>query len=776
MQINNKSMGNKTTSTQSDQWKRFTKRFLIGFWGLFGAGVLTIFILFCLINGGLLGYMPPIEELQNPKNRLASEVFSADLESMGRYYIYENRVSVPYKDISPNVIKALVATEDVRYYDHTGIDFRGLMRAIVKMGKAGGGSTITQQLAKQMWSPRANSSLERFLQKPIEWVIATKLERLYSKEELLMMYLNQFDFLYNAVGIKSAALVYFNTTPDKLNMQEAAMLVGMCKNPSLYNPVRRPESALNRRNTVFDQMKKYGYISQQECDSLQALPIELSFSRIEHKNGVAPYFRTYLRQIMMAKKPKRSDYPEWNKEQYYIDKVHWKENPLYGWCNKNLKPDGTPYDLYQDGLRIYTTIDSHMQKYAEEAVDEHMRTLQKQFFREKKGKAYAPFSRKLKKEDADKIMLRSMRQSDRYRNMKAEGISDEKIQEVFNTPIEMNVFSYDGPIDTVMSPMDSIRWLKHYLRCSFVSVDGRTGAVKAYVGGTNFEHFQYDMISVGRRQVGSTIKPFLYTLAMSEGFSPCDEVENKPVTLVDKSGGRWTPKDGHGGGGLRTIRWGLQVSSNWITAYLMKCFSPEQMIVMMRSFGITSPLEPVASLCLGSCEINLQEMVSAYTTFTNKGMRLQPMLVTRIEDKNGKELATFMPTSVEVVNEETAYKMLDMLRAVMDAGTGKRARHRYGFKAQAGGKTGTSQNNSDGWFIGFTPSLVSGCWVGGEDRSIHFDRTAIGQGANTSLPIWANYMKKVFADKELGYEPSEKFDIPDWFNPNKNCIEENLDD
>ena len=383
-------------------------------------------------------------------------------------------MSVPYKDISPNVIKALVATEDVRYYDHTGIDFRGLMRAVIKMGKAGGGSTITQQLAKQMWSPRASSSLERFLQKPIEWVIATKLERLYSKEELLMMYLNQFDFLYNAVGIKSASLVYFNTTPDKLNMQEAAMLVGMCKNPSLYNPVRRPESALNRRNTVFDQMMKYGYITEQECDSLQALPVELTFRPMDHKEGIAPYFRAYLRQMMMVQKPKRSDYPDWNKEQYYIDRKQWKDNPLYGWCNKNTKPDGTPYDLYRDGLRIYTTIDSHMQKYAEEAVDEQMRALQKQFFREKKGKAYAPFSRKLKKEDADKIMLRSMRQTERYRKMKEDGMSEEKIQEVFNTPIEMNVFSYDGPIDTIMSPMDSIRWIKHYLRCGFVSVDART--------------------------------------------------------------------------------------------------------------------------------------------------------------------------------------------------------------------------------------------------------------------------------------------------------------
>ena len=773
MQTENKTVDQKATKGQTKDWKKIFKIFLISFWGLFLVGVISIVIIFCRISNGKLGYMPPIEELQNPRSKLASEVISADMEQMGRYYLFENRVSIPFNEISPNVINALIATEDVRYYDHTGIDFRGLMRAIIKLGKAGGGSTITQQLAKQMWSPRANSVMERFLQKPIEWVIATKLERLYSKEELLMMYLNQFDFLYNAVGIKSAAHVYFSTTPDKLKMEEAAMLVGMCKNPSLYNPMRRPENAFYRRNTVLDQMMKYGYITPEVCDSLQELPVNIKYRPVDHKQGIAPYFRSYLRQLLTAKEPQEKNYAESNKHQYEIDKLQWQLNPLYGWCNKNKKADGTPYNLYQDGLRIYTTIDSKMQQYAEEAVNEQMRDLQEQFFKEKQNKSYAPFSRKLKPEQIDNIMQRSMRQTERYYNMKhREGLSDDKILEAFNTPTKMNIFSYDGPIDTVLTPMDSIRWIKHYLRCGFVSRDARTGAVKAYVGGPDFATFPYDMVNSGRRQVGSTIKPFLYTLAMSEGFWPCDSVLNDEITLEDRSTGKkWTPRDSHTKtkGQMKTIRWGLQVSSNWITAYLMSVFTPEQMVKMMRSFGITSPITPVISLCLGPCEINLQEMVSSYTTFTNKGIRMEPMYVTRIEDNNGKVLATFAPVSHEVINEETTYKMLDMLKGVMDGGTGGRVRHRYGFRAPAGGKTGTSQNNSDGWFIGFTPSLVSGAWVGGEDRSIHFDRTAIGQGANTALPIWAYYMKKVYADETLGYDSKENFDVPKEFKANRGC-------
>lgn len=760
----------KNVTKQTDH-KTFNKRFTAYFWSLFSVGIVSIVAVFCMITQGWLGYLPPLDELQNPKNKFATEVISSDLQLLGRYYRNENRVGVTYNDISPNMINALIATEDVRYYDHTGVDVKSLFRAIIMLGKAGGGSTITQQLAKQLWSPRVNNIFERALQKPIEWVIATKLERLYSKEEILTMYLNQFDFLYNAVGIKSAAQVYFSTTPAELKMEEAAMLVGMCKNPSLYNPRRRPESALNRRNTVLNQMCKYEYITTQVCDSLKALPIELKYQSVDHKQGIAPYFREYLRQVLTAKEPKASQYSEWNQLQYQIDKRQWDENPLYGFCNKNHKPDGTPYDLYQDGLRIYTTIDSRMQRYAEESVSEHMQDLQTRFFREKRRKSYAPFSQDLTPEDIDAIMNRSMRQTDRYRVLKKQGMSETEIKKTFNTPVAMRVFSYNGLIDTTMTPMDSIRWNKHFLRCGFMSMEAHSGAVKAYVGGPNFTHFQYDMVTSGRRQVGSTIKPYLFTLAMDEGMWPCDSTLNDSITLVDGNGVAWTPRDDHHAnqGEMVTLNWGLEKSSNWITAYLMSLFTPEQLVRMMRSFGIEGQLDPVVSLCLGPCEVSVKEMVDAYTTFPNKGIRVEPLFVTRIEDNNGNILATFTPKTYEIISETTSYKMIYMLRNVMDHGTGVRARFRYGLKAPMGGKTGTSQNHSDGWFVGFTPSLVSGVWVGGEDRSIHFDNMSAGQGANMALPIWALYMQKVYADEELGYSIEEQFDVPEWFDAEAGC-------
>jgi penicillin-binding protein 1A len=751
--------------------KVFNKKFLAWFWSIFCIGILAIVLVFWMITQGLLGYLPPLDELQNPKNKFATEVISSDMQLLGRYYRQENRVGVSYGEISPHMINALIATEDARYYSHSGIDIKSLLRAIIKMGKAGGGSTITQQLAKQLWSPRANNIFERALQKPIEWVIATQLERLYSKEEILTMYLNQFDFLYNAVGIKSAAQVYFSTTPDQLKLEEAAMLVGMCKNPSMYNPRRRPERALNRRNTVLDQMCKYDYISQELCDSLQSLPIELKYQSVDHKQGLAPYFREYLRQILTAKEPKWNNYSEWNKQQYEIDKRQWEENPLYGFCNKNHKPDGSPYDLYHDGLRIYTTLDSRMQRYAEEAVNEHMQELQKSFFKEKRKKSYAPFSQELSSEEIDGIMNRSMRQTDRYRALKKLNMSESEIRKIFNTPVSMRVFSYAGMIDTTMTPMDSIRWNKHFLRCGFMSMDSHTGAVKAYIGGPNFTHFQYDMATTGRRQVGSTIKPYLFTLAMDEGMWPCDSTVNDSITLIDGNGVAWTPRDDHtkNQGEMVTLNWGLEKSSNWITAYLMSLFTPEQLVRMMRSFGIEGPLEPVVSLCLGPCEVSVQEMVDAYTTFPNKGIRVEPMYVTRIEDNNGNVLAMFTPKMHEIISETTSYKMIYMLRNVMDHGTGVRARFRYGLKMPMGGKTGTSQNHSDGWFVGFTPSLVSGVWVGGEDRSIHFDNMTAGQGANMALPIWALYMQKVYGDAELGYDVEEQFDVPEWFDATAGC-------
>lgn len=749
----------------------FKKKFLCWFWGIFAGGVLLVVLIFWMITKGWLGYLPPLDELQNPKNRFATEVFSSDMQSLGRFYHKENRVGVTYDQISPYMIDALIATEDARFYNHTGVDAKGLTRAILMLGRAGGGSTITQQLAKQLWSPRANNIFERALQKPIEWVIATKLERLYSKEEILTMYLNQFDFLYNAVGVKSAAQVYFSTTPADLKIEEAATLVGLCKNPALYNPIRRPERALARRNTVLRQMCKYDYITPEVRDSLQALPIEIKYQSVDHKQGLAPYFREYLRGVLTAKQPKASNYPEWNKQQYEIDLKQWKENPLYGFCNKNHKPDGTPYDLYQDGLRIYTTIDSRMQQYAEEAVNEHIQALQKDFYKEKKGKSYAPFSRDLSREEIDGIMNRAMRQTDRYRAMKKDGKSETEIREAFNTPVEMRVFSYNGMIDTVMTPLDSIRWNKYFLRCGFMSMDPHTGAVKAYVGGPNFAQFQYDMVNTGRRQIGSTVKPYLYTLAMDEGMWPCDSTVNDSVTLIDGNGVRWTPRDTHvkNRGEMVTLNWGLQQSSNWITAYLMSLYTPEQLVRLMRSFGIEGQLDPVVSICLGPCEVSVKEMVDAYTTFPNKGIRVEPLYVTRIEDNNGNVLATFTPKTYEIISETTAYKMIYMLRNVMDHGTGVRARLRYGLKAPMGGKTGTSQNNSDGWFVGFTPSLVSGVWVGGEDRSIHFDRMALGQGANMALPIFSLYMQKVYADPNLGYDTAEQFDIPAWFDPAQGC-------
>ena len=751
--------------------KSWYKPFLAWFWGLFIGGLLVIWFVMWLITRGVLGYLPPLEELQNPKNNFASEIISSDMQSLGRYYRYENRIGVQYTDLSPNIINALIATEDARFYQHTGVDFKSLFRAILKLGRAGGGSTLTQQLAKQLWSPRANNIFERAMQKPIEWIIATKLERLYSKDEILLMYLNQFDFLYNAVGIQSASQVYFSTIPAKLKMEEAAMLVGMCKNPSLYNPVRHPERATRRRNTVLSQMEKYHYIDEATRDSVMALPLELHYRSVDHKKGTAPYFREYLRVVLTAKEPRESEYAEWNKQQYELDKWQWENNPLYGFCEKNKKPDGTHYDIYQDGLKIYTTIDSRMQRYAEEAVSEHMQAQQKAFFRELKRKKNAPFSKQLTQEEVDGIMNRSMRQTDRYRIMKRAGYSHDSIMAAFMTPREMQVFTYDGIIDTVMSPYDSIKWQKSFLRCGFMSMDPHSGHVKAYVGGPNFSYFQYDMTTKGRRQVGSTVKPYLYTLAMDEGMWPCETWVYDSVVFILPDGTRYVPRDTHDKyqGDTVTLTWGLKESSNWMSAYLMSLFTPEQLVKMMRSFGIQGQLDPVVSLCLGPCEVTVAEMVDAYTAFANKGIRTEPLYVTRIEDANGNVIGSFTPRTHEIISETTAYKMIYMLRQVIDHGTGVRMRYRYGISAPMGGKTGTTNNNSDGWFMCFTPSLVSGTWVGGEDRAIHFDNMAEGQGASMALPICALYMQKVLADQELGYNPEEQFDVPAWFDPNEGC-------
>lgn len=739
--------------------------------------LVCVFIFFSIAKGWI-GYMPPVEDLENPNYKFATEVFSEDGKVLGTYsYSKENRVFVGYNDLSPNIINALIATEDVRFAEHSGIDAYALTRAIVKRGilmqkNAGGGSTITQQLSKQLYSPSADNVMERLFQKPIEWVIAVKLERYYTKEEILTMYLNKFDFLNNAVGIKTAAFTYFGCEPKDLKIEEAATLVGMCKNPSLYNPVRYNERSRGRRNVVLDQMRKAGYITEAERDFLQALPLKLKYNRVDHKEGLATYFREYLRGVLTAKKPDKANYRGWQMQKYYEDSLDWENNPLFGWCEKNTKKDGTKYNLYTDGLKIYTTLDSRMQQYAEDAVTEHLKELQGYFFKEKKGAKKAPYTFRLTQEQVDEILGRAMRLSDRYRIMKKAGATEAEIKKAFDTPEEMSVFSWEGEKDTIMTPMDSIRYYKFFLRAGFMSMDPRSGHVKAYVGGPNYHYFQYDMAMVGRRQVGSTIKPFLYTLAMENGFSPCDEVRHVEYTLIDENGKPWTPRNANKKliGDMVTVKWGLANSDNWITAYLMSKLNPYNLKRLIHTFGVRNrDIVPSVSLCLGPCEISVGEMVSAYTAFPNKGIRVAPLFVTRIEDNDGNVLATFAPEMQEVISVSSAYKMLVMLRAVVNEGTGGRVR-RLGVKADMGGKTGTTNYNADGWFMGFTPSLVSGCWVGGEDRDIHFDTMLHGQGASMALPIWTKYMVKVLGDKSLGYDENETFQLPEGYDPCKDDV------
>ena len=707
--------------------------------------------------------MPPVQDLENPIDKYASQVISSDGKTLGTYSRErENRIYVSYNDLNPNLVNALIATEDERFTDHSGIDFYALARAFIKTGilrqsNAGGGSTITQQLSKLLFSPKSTSLSERLFQKPIEWVIAVQLERYYTKEEIINLYLNQFDFLHNAVGIQSAAWVYFGKTPKTLSSEESATLIGMCKNPSYFNPIRRPEITTGRRNVVIDLMCKNGYLTVAERDSLKALPLTLSYNKVDHKDGLAPYFREYLRMIMTAKEPNKSDYSLVQQQKYSEDSLAWATNPLYGWCTKNNR------NLHIDGLKIYTTIDSRMQKYAEEAVKEHIGLdLQDRFFKEKKGRSYAPFSKSIKNDEIENIMNRAMKQSDRYRNLKREGWNDSKIRENFNQPTEMTLFSWRGLKDTIMTPWDSIKYMKSYLRSGIMSMDARTGAVKAYVGGIDFQYFQYDMVNMGRRQIGSTMKPYLYALAMEEGMTPCDQILHVEPQL-DAGGGKiWTPRNASKSriGEMVSIKWGLQQSDNWITATLMGRISPYTLVKTLHSFGLKGNIDPVVSLCLGPCDVSIAEMVSGYTAFPNRGIRIEPLYVTRIEDSFGNTIASFTPQMNEVISEDSSFKMLDMLRSVVDGGTGSRLRFRYNITAQMGGKTGTTQNNSDGWFMSFTPSLVTGVWVGGEDRSIHFDRMVDGQAASMALPVYAIFMKKVYADPALGYSQSEQFEIP----------------
>lgn len=762
----NKEQGSKTGRPS------WGKRLMRTLWWVFGIGFVVLLLFFVLVYNGVIGYMPPVEELRNPQDKFASIIYTADGKEMGRYFRNSgNRVYADLDEISPNVVNALIATEDARFLDHSGIDMRAITRAVVKtvllrQKNAGGGSTITQQLAKQLYTPPSDGFFSRAVQKPIEWMIAVKLERFYSKDEILKMYLNQFDFLYNAVGIKSAAKVYFNKDAKDLTIDEAATLVGMVKNPSYYNPVRRPERTRQRRNVVLEQMEKAGMISKEEMAELQAKPLDLDFHRVDHKEGMAPYFREELRRYLTAHKPEKSNYPSWDQQKYVDDSIQWAINPLYGWIDKNPKADGTKYDIYSDGLRIYTTIDSRMQTYAEQAVNEHMRKLQQQFFREKRGSSTAPYSSNPAELDAatrEKLIQTAINQSERHRVAKLAGLSESEIKAQFNTPVDMVVFSYDGPIDTTMTPRDSILYTKSFLRTGFMSMDPTTGFVKAYVGGPDFRFFQYDMVSTGRRQIGSTIKPFLYTYAMESDFTPCDQLLNDQPTFYDENGRPWSPRNAGSArvGEMVDIRWALTNSNNWISARLMAQLSPAELVKRMHSYGITNKIPAVLSLCLGPCEVSVKEMVTAYSAFANKGMRTDPMFVTAISDSNGNIISDFTPNQTEVITEKGYYRILSMLLNVVDGGTGNRLRRApFNITAQMGGKTGTTNFNADGWFMGFTPDLVSGVWVGGDERYIHFNSMAEGQGASMALPIYGKYMTKVYADPKLPYDQSKRFTFP----------------
>jgi penicillin-binding protein 1A len=711
----------KNTGGEKNKYRRIIRIL----WMLFLAPFVSLFLL--IIGILLFADLPDVEELQNPESNLASVVYASDGKELGRFYA-ENRVNVSYKKIDQNVINALIATEDERYREHSGIDGKSLIRAVVKMGGGGGGSTITQQLAKmQFHKADYSSAVKRVYQKFKEWIIAVRLERLYTKEEIVAMYLNKYDFNYNAVGIKSAAKVYFATTPDSLKTEEAAVLVGMCQNPSRWNPKLNPKDAVTRRNVVLGQMLKNGFLTRTQFDSLKELPIVLHFSPESHNEGQAMYFREYLRENMLKK-----------------------------WCKEHLKPNGKPYDLYRDGLKVYTTIDPRMQKYAEEAVTKHMTELQASFDKSLKKKKNAPFSWRVKPDEIEKIMNSAKKRSERYRHLKEAKASDEEIEKSFTTPTKMRVFSWKGDIDTTMTPMDSIRYYKSFLQTGFMAMEPQTGYIRAWVGGINFRHFKYDHVKEGRRQVGSTFKPLVYALAIQEGWSPCDQIPNVRTCITTANGKEWCPdnSDNKLNGQMLTLKKALANSVNFVTAYIMKQFGPNAVVDFARRVGITSPLDPVPSICLGSADISVFEMVGANSTFANKGTWIEPTFITRIEDKNGKVLEDFIPKSNEVLSEEKAYLMINLMQGVVQYGTGARL-HRYKLNNPIAGKTGTTQNNSDGWFIGLTPDLSAGAWVGGEDRSVHFDNTSEGQGASMALPIWAYFFQKVYADKSIKISKGE---------------------
>jgi len=720
-------------------------KFVKWLWILFLSPVLIIFVLIILITMGTFGSLPKVDELMNPKNNLATIVYSGDMKILGKYYS-ENRVNVGFSELDPDLVNALVATEDARFYDHSGVDVKALGRSasgIFTGGSRGGGSTITQQLAKMMF-PR-NEKLSKpglVIRKMKEWVIATRLEKLYTKDEIMALYLNKFDFLNLAVGIKSASQIYFGRTQDSLRIEQAAMLIGMAKNPALFNPVRHPDTTMHRRNVVLNQMVKYGYLTKEKYDSLKVLPLGLNFHREDHNDGLATYFREYLR-----------------------------DNFLKAWCEKHINPEtDKPYDIYKDGLKIYTTIDSRMQQHAEEAVFEHMQDLQRMFNKDLKQKRNAPFAWNVNKQEIENIMNASIKRSDRYRSGKRQGLSHEQIVATFYKPVQMTVYSLRGEIDTTMTPFDSIKYYKGFLQTGFLAMEPQTGYVKAWVGGINHKHFKYDHVKVSKRQVGSTFKPFVYALAIQEGYSPCHQVPNVKTCIPLPEGTDWCPENSDGpndknNGKMITLKKALANSINYITAWVMKQYGPHAVVSLVKRLGITSEIPEVPSICLGTADISVFEMVGANSTFANKGTYIQPTFITRIEDKNGKVLEEFIPNTDEVFSEEKAYAMIQLMRGVVDGGTGSRLRSRHKLMNQIAGKTGTTQKNADGWFMGLTPELVAGVWVGGEDRSVHFNSMVEGQGATMALPIWGKFFSKVYADKNLKVSKGD-FPRPKNLDPN----------
>ena len=754
------------------------------FWILLVTPILLIVLLLLLVWA--FADIPSFEELENPDSKLATQIIAEDGEILNTFHI-ENRSFVSYEELSPNLVHAAVATEDIRFYEHSGIDFRSLARVLVKtllMGDSGqgGGSTITQQLAKTLY-PREDvsssipgvSQMKMVWIKLKEWITAVKLERNYTKDEIMDMYMNAIFFGSNAYGIKAASQTFFSKNPSDLTVEESAMLVGMVNKPTRYNPVLNPDKALVRRNFVIGQMEKAGFITRAERDSISQLPINLAYQIQDHNAGLAPYFRDMLRRIMNAKEPRRSSYTQY--EDYVVDSLQWADNQLYGWLNKNRKADGSSYSLDRDGLRIYTTINYKMQQYAEQAVAEHLgKDLQKSFWRDLRGKSNKPFSDEVDQATVDLLMKQARRWSDRYRVMKARGASDAEIEKSFKEKTQMRVFSWNrkGYADTLMTPNDSIRYYKSHLRAAFMALEPETGHVKAYVGGPNYRYFKYDNVRQGKRQVGSTIKPFLYTLAMQEGMSPCDKVVNVPQTFIvgTEAEDTWTPKSTDRDewiGQTVTLKWGLTKSSNNISAYLMKQFGPHAMVEMMRKMGVGSYVPEVPSLCVGSCDLTLYEMVAAYNTYPSKGGFVEPLFVTRIEDNMGNVIGEFNNRKREAVSEQTAYLMANLMQGVVNSGTAIRLRVKYGLKGEMAGKTGTTNDQADGWFIGYTPTLMGGAWVGAEDRQIHFESLAFGGGSNMALPIWGIFMKKVMEDGTLGVSEADRFIAPAGMNLNLDC-------